>query len=308
MRYYVTEPTYTIAAFYRFMPLTQLDRLQKHIRHAATSLCIKGTIIFGPEGVNGTIAGPKQSIVTFKQLLASKLETDQIEYKYSASSHNPFLRLKIKLKREIVTIGIDTVDPQCIVGEYVKPNEWNQLITSPDVLLIDTRNDYEYAIGTFKGAINPNTQTFREFPNYIKTNISDRKKDKLALFCTGGIRCEKATSYLKTLDFEQVYHLEGGILKYLEEIPESESLWQGECFVFDNRVAVNHRLEPGSYDQCYACRMPITQADKHHPHYLHGVSCPNCFHTKSHQDKQRYKQRQRQCELAKQRHEQHLGS
>lgn len=209
--------------------------------------------------------------------------------------------------KPIVTMGIEDIDPNHIVGTYVKPKDWNALITDPDVLLVDTRNDYEVAIGAFKGAINPETETFREFPDYVKENFDPAKHKKVAMYCTGGIRCEKSTAYLKQQGFDEVYHLEGGILKYLEEVPEKETQWEGECFVFDNRVSVDHNLDKGQYDQCYGCRMPITEQDKLHAHYQQGISCHHCFDKTDDEQKARYIERQHQIELAKERGEEHIG-
>lgn len=205
-------------------------------------------------------------------------------------------------------MGIEGIDPKQVVGTYVKPQDWNALISDPDVVLVDTRNDYEYQIGTFEGAVNPNTETFREFPQYVKENMDPTKQKKVAMFCTGGIRCEKSTAYMKEQGFDEVYHLEGGILKYLEEVPKEETMWEGECFVFDNRVAVNHDLEKGQYDQCHACRYPITEEEKLSADYLQGVSCPHCIDNYSDEQRERFKQRELQMQLAKQRGEAHLGS
>ena len=219
----------------------------------------------------------------------------------------PFHRAKVKLKKEIVTLGVEGLDPRKVCGTYVKPKDWNRLISDPDVLLIDTRNDYEIAIGTFKNAVNPNTETFREFPEYVARKLDKSRHKKVAMFCTGGIRCEKSTAYLKEEGFDEVYHLEGGILKYLEEVPEAESLWQGECFVFDSRVAVNHDLQKGRYDQCFACRMPILEEDKLNPKYQKGVSCPHCFHKNSDHQRRRFTEREKQSRLALNRGEAHIG-
>jgi len=220
----------------------------------------------------------------------------------------PFYRSKVKLKKEIVTMGIEGIDPKKSVGTYVKPQDWNALISDPEVLLIDTRNDYEVQIGAFKGAINPDTETFREFPDYVKTQLDPNKHKKVAMYCTGGIRCEKSTAFLKEQGFDEVYHLQGGVLKYLEEIPVEKSLWEGECFVFDNRVAVNHAMEKGQYDQCYACRYPITEADKKSEQYQAGVSCPHCFDKVTTKQLQRFQEREKQVNIAKQRGEAHIGS
>ncbi|MDD5273174.1 MAG: rhodanese-related sulfurtransferase, partial [Methylovulum sp.] len=220
----------------------------------------------------------------------------------------PFNRPKVKLKKEIVTLGIEGIDPQRVVGTYVNPKDWNQLIQDPNVILIDTRNDYEYQVGTFKNAINPKTDSFRQFPEFVKTQLDPNTHKKVAMFCTGGIRCEKSTAYLKEQGFSEVYHLKGGILKYLEDVPEQDTLWQGECFVFDERVTVNHQLEKGGYDQCNACRLPITEADKASVHYQQGVSCPHCYDKASNEQKARFAEREKQMALARQRGEAHIGA
>jgi UPF0176 protein len=219
----------------------------------------------------------------------------------------PFYRTRVKLKREIVTMGIEDIDP-ANAGNYVKPADWNALINDPEVTLIDTRNDYETAIGSFTNAILPKTKTFREFPAYVKQNLDPQKHRKVAMFCTGGIRCEKSTAYLRQQGFDEVYHLAGGILRYLEQVPEAESMWKGECFVFDNRVSVNHALEKGSYDQCHACRLPITDADKASEKYQSGVSCPACYDTRSSAERGRFREREKQVQLAKSRGELHIGA
>ncbi|MGL5048966.1 MAG: rhodanese-related sulfurtransferase, partial [Shewanella sp.] len=231
-----------------------------------------------------------------------------IVHKLSFDDEMPFYRTKVKLKNEIVTMGIEGIDPLKVVGTYVKPQDWNALIADPEVILVDTRNDYEVQIGTFKNAVNPVTDTFREFPEYVKQNLDPAKHKKVAMFCTGGIRCEKSTAYLKEQGFDEVYHLEGGILKYLEEVKAEDSLWEGECFVFDNRVTVNHDLKKGQYDQCNACRMPITEAEKQHPAYVQGVSCPHCVDNISDEQRKRFVERERQVNLAKARNEAHIGS
>jgi len=220
----------------------------------------------------------------------------------------PFYRTRVKLKKEIVTMGVEGIDPNHVVGTYVEPKDWNALISDPDVTLIDTRNDYETKIGTFKNALDPHTDSFRQFPDYVKKELDPKTNKKVAMFCTGGIRCEKSTAYLKELGYEEVFHLQGGILKYLEEVPEEESLWQGECFVFDNRVSVNHQLEKGKYDMCHGCRLPISDEDKKSPHYQQGVCCANCYDTISEQQKQRFIEREKQMKLAKDRGESHIGS
>jgi UPF0176 protein len=268
---------------------------------------VKGTILLALEGLNGTISGSKKSIDGVIQFLHNDGRFDNLEIKFSHSETTPFKRLKVKLKKEIVTLGVEHIDPLSSVGTYVSPQDWNDLISDPDVVLIDTRNNYEYEIGSFKGAINPNTETFREFPTYTKDNLEQYRGKKVAMFCTGGIRCEKSTAYLKSQGFDTVYHLHGGILKYLEETDEDQSLWEGECFVFDDRVAVKHNLEQGQYDQCHACRYPITSEDKEHPHYEKGVSCPRCYGSKNKDQINRYRERERQVQLAKARGEEHIG-
>jgi UPF0176 protein len=231
----------------------------------------------------------------------------ELECKESITSVIPFNRTKVKLKKEIVTMGIEGIDPKQVVGTYVNAQDWNSLIDDPEVLVIDTRNDYEFQVGTFKNAINPNTQSFREFPQYVKENLDSDKHKKVAMFCTGGIRCEKSTAFLKQQGFDEVYHLKGGILKYLEEMPIESTLWEGECFVFDERVTVNHHLEKGSYDQCNACRLPITEVDKISDKYQQGVSCPHCFDKVTLEQRARFSEREKQMALAKKRGESHLG-
>jgi UPF0176 protein len=219
----------------------------------------------------------------------------------------PFYRTRVKLKREIVTMGVEDIDP-AKAGAYVRPADWNELINDPDVTLIDTRNDYESAIGSFANAIHPKTKSFRDFPAYVKQNLDPQKHRKVAMFCTGGIRCEKSTAYLRQQGFDEVYHLKGGILNYLEQVPATESMWNGECFVFDNRVSVNHALEKGSYDQCHACRLPITETDKTSQKYAPGVSCPACYDSKSSSERGRFREREKQVQLAKARGELHIGA
>ena len=231
-----------------------------------------------------------------------------LEHKESVDENMPFYRMKVKLKKEIVTMGVPGIDPNEGVGTYVSPGDWNELLSDPDVLLIDTRNDYEYGIGSFRGAIDPRTTTFREFPEFVRTHLDPRKQKKVAMFCTGGIRCEKASAFMLKEGFEEVYHLQGGILKYLEEVPEQESIWEGECFVFDNRVAVNHRLEKGRYDQCYGCRHPITEEDKLSDKYQKGVCCPRCYDLLTPDQMARFRERQKQVELARARGEAHVGA
>ena len=296
-----------VCALYKFAVLNDFKELRQPLLALMEAHQVRGTLLLAREGINGTVAGPRLGIDALKKLLAEDERFDGIDYKESLVDIQPFKRTKVKLKKEIVTLGVDGIDPRRIVGTYVKPADWNALISDPDVVLVDTRNQYEVEIGTFRNALNPATDTFREFPDYVRNNLDPARHKKVAMFCTGGIRCEKSTAYLKEQGFEEVYHLEGGILKYLEEVPEEQSLWQGECFVFDDRVTVNHRLERGEYDQCHACRRPITEADKQRPEYQRGVSCHQCLHTLSEEQKARFAERERQIRLSEQRGEPHVG-
>lgn len=297
-----------ICALYKFVRLDGFAAIQAPLLSKMKALEIKGTLLLADEGINGTIAGSNEAIETLISYLNEDPRLTDIVTKESYAEISPFHRTKVKLKKEIVTMGVQGVDPLKVVGTYVKPENWNALISDPEVILIDTRNDYEFQVGTFKDAVNPNTESFREFPDYVKENLDKNKHQKVAMFCTGGIRCEKSTAYLKEQGFDEVYHLEGGILKYLEKVDSNESLWQGECFVFDERVTVNHELEPGSYQQCHACRLPITDDDMQDKKYQAGVSCPYCFDKVSDKAKQRFAEREKQMQLAKKRGESHLGS
>ena len=298
---------HAICALYKFTRLDDFEDIHKPLRSFLDSLSVKGTLLLAREGINGTISGSKESLENVLDYLQADERFHGLEYKLSYSKKIPFRRLKVKLKKEIVTMGLTEIDPTHSVGTYVKPKDWNNLINDPDVVLIDTRNNYEYEIGSFQGAINPNTETFREFPSFTKNTLEKYRNKKIAMFCTGGIRCEKSTAYLKSKGYENVFHLQGGILKYLEEVKEEESLWEGECFVFDDRVAVKHNLEQGQYDQCHACRFPITEEDTKHPHYEKGASCPRCFGTKNLDQLRRYREREKQVQLAKKRGEEHIG-
>jgi UPF0176 protein len=297
-----------VCALYKFVSLPDYQQLRQPLFDVMEKNDVKGTLLLAREGINGTVAGSRGGIDALLKWLKSDPHLAELDYKESYTDVPPFNRTKVKLKKEIVTMGVEGIDPKRVVGTYVSPKDWNKLISNPEVLLIDTRNDYEYQVGTFKNAINPNTESFREFPQYIKDHLNPEKHKKVAMFCTGGIRCEKSTAYLKEQGFDEVYHLKGGILKYLEDVPEQETLWQGECFVFDERVTVNHHLEKGQYDQCHACRMPITESDKASPEYEIGVSCPHCYDKKSPEQKQRFAEREKQIELAKLRGEKHIGS
>jgi UPF0176 protein len=297
-----------VAAMYKFVALPDYSALREPLLNFCLQNQLKGTLLLAHEGINGTVAGSSEAVNALIDYLRQDPRFADIEYKESFEDQQAFYRMKVKLKKEIVTMGIETIDPNKDVGTYVDAKEWNDLITDPDVVLIDTRNYYEYAIGTFKNAINPNTNTFREFPQYVSTQLNPNTHKKVAMFCTGGIRCEKSTAYLKQQGFSDVFHLKGGILKYLEEVPESDSLWEGECFVFDNRVAVNHRLEKGQYDQCHGCRHPITEADKLSERYLAGVACPRCYEQQTPDQRERFAERQKQMQLAKARNQVHVGA
>ncbi|WNO61108.1 rhodanese-related sulfurtransferase [Rheinheimera sp. MMS21-TC3] len=297
---------YIVAALYKFVRLPDYVELRETIYQLMVQHNVKGTLLLAEEGINGTICGKRADIDAIKTWFANQERFVNLSYKESTAQEPAFYRTKVKLKKEIVTMGVEGINPAHIVGTYVKGEEWNQLISDPDTILIDTRNDYEVSIGTFKNAVNPNTTTFREFPKWAEENLDKTKHKKVAMFCTGGIRCEKSTAFLKEQGFDDVYHLEGGILKYLEEMPEEQSLWQGECFVFDQRVAVKHGLEQGSYDQCYACRMPLSKDEMASEHYVKGLSCPHCHDKTTEEQKASFAERQRQVELAKQRGEKHI--
>ena len=302
---------YLTTAMYHFVSLPHFKTLREPLLNFCVSQNIKGTLLLADEGINGTVAGSENSILE----LLDYLKTDplfeghfkNLSHKESWSDKHPFYRMKVKLKKEIVTLGVPGVSPTKVVGQYVKPQDWNSIISDPEVILIDTRNDYEYAIGSFKNAVNPKTNTFREFPEYVKTHFDPKKHKKVAMFCTGGIRCEKASSFMMSEGFDEVYHLEGGILKYLEEVKPEESLWQGECFVFDQRVAIKHGLEVGDYDQCYACRYPLSQDDMKSEQYTPGISCPHCYNHHTPEKLQALTERQKQVILAKERGIDHIG-
>ena len=299
--------TTVVAALYKFVRLPDFETLRSPLHKVMTDHEVRGTVLLAAEGVNGTIAGTREGVDAVLDFLRADSRINTLTAKESYTQENPFYRSKVKLKKEIVTMGVEDIDPNDIVGTYVKPEDWNALIADPDVLLVDTRNDYEVQIGSFKNALNPKTESFREFPEFAKQNLDPSKHKKVAMFCTGGIRCEKSTAFMKQQGFKEVYHLEGGILKYLEEVPQEKSLWEGECFVFDNRVTVNHQLEKGSYDQCHACRMPITELDMASEQYQRGISCPHCYDEHNEEQRSRYAERERQVQLAKARGEPHIG-
>lgn len=303
----MSDSKIVVTALYHFVTLDDYQALRQPLLEVMQKNGVKGTLLLASEGINGTIAGEQQGMDKVLSWLRKDDRLKDFGSKNSYTDENPFYRTKVKLKKEIVTMGVQGIDPKLKVGRYVKPQDWNELISDPDTVLIDTRNDYEYQIGSFKNAVNPNTDAFREFPEYVKQNLNPAKNKKIAMFCTGGIRCEKSTAYLIEQGFEEVYHLQGGVLQYLEDVDKDDSLWEGECFVFDNRVAVNHDLEKGSYDQCYACRYPITEEDKKSEHYIKGVSCHQCYDKVSEAQKKRFAQRQKQILLAKERGEEHIG-
>lgn len=298
---------FTVAALYKFTTFPEPDTLKGPLAKVACSHGVKGTLLLAREGINGTFAGSREGIDAVLAHIRTLPGCAALEWKESTASEMPFQRMKVRLKREIVTMGQPGVDPTAAVGAYVDPADWNALIGSGDVALIDTRNDYEVEIGTFKGAVDPETRSFGEFPAWWARNHNRFAGKKVAMFCTGGIRCEKATNFLIGQGVENVFHLRGGILKYLEDVPEEQSLWQGECFVFDKRVSVGHGLTEGSYDLCYACRRPLRSEDRSDPAYEKGVSCPKCRGEVSDGDRERFRERQRQIDLAAHRGEPHIG-
>lgn len=318
---------FTVAALYCFVRLPDFEALQEPLIKLCDEQGIKGTLLLAAEGINGTVAGSQDAIAALVSWLEAEPSMQKpsrrfdgesavvensgwqnIELKYSTASRMPFNRMKVRLKKEIVTMGVEGIDPLQSVGTYVAPEDWNALIDDENTILIDTRNDYEYAIGTFKGAIDPDTKTFREFPQWVEDHRDELEGKKVAMFCTGGIRCEKATAFVKGLGFDDVYHLKGGILKYLEDVPEQESRWEGECFVFDERVSVGHGLVEGNVELCRACRNPVTPEGKLSEYYQEGISCAGCYPERSDADRARYAERQRQVQLAKQRGmKQHIG-
>ena len=297
-----------VAAIYKFVKLPDCAALRVPLQAQCDALGITGTLLLAEEGINGTIAGTRSGIDQILAYLRSDPRLADLPHKESLAELPPFYRMKVKLKQEIVTMGVTGVDPAERAGHYVKPEDWNALISDPGVLLVDTRNDYEVEVGTFKGAIDPHITTFREFPDYVKNNFDPDKQPRVAMFCTGGIRCEKASAYMLQQGFPEVYHLQGGILKYLEKVPAGESLWQGECFVFDQRVAVGQGLAPGHYELCYGCSRPIRVEDKASPKYQAGVSCPHCYGSLTPEKRSAALERQKQVTLAAGRGEHHIGT
>ncbi|WP_299774462.1 rhodanese-related sulfurtransferase [uncultured Tateyamaria sp.] len=298
---------YIIAALYHFTRFDDPAAIKGPLAALCCGQYVKGTLLLAPEGINGTIAGPRAGIEAVLAHIRALPGCADLEWKESTSKTPPFGKMKVRLKREIVTMGQPDVDPAARVGHYVDPADWNDLIGREDVAVIDTRNDYEVAIGTFDGAVDPHTRSFGEFPAWWEENKYRFHNKKVAMFCTGGIRCEKSTNYLLGQGVEDVFHLKGGILKYLEEVPAQDSTWQGECFVFDGRVSVGHGLEVGPHQLCHACRRPILPADQARPEYEAGVSCHHCVDETSDEDKARFRERQKQIELARIRGEDHLS-
>jgi UPF0176 protein len=285
---------WTIATFYKFVRLEDPFQLRSQVLQWCEQLDLRGTILLANEGLNATVSGSKPSVDNLLDLLRNHPEIGSFPYQLSSAMAVPFERMKVKVKREIVTLGMPEVNPNDQVGTYVDPEDWNRVISDPEVVLVDTRNDFEVELGTFQGAVNPHTQSFRELPDYVEKSLDPEQTKKVAMFCTGGIRCEKATAYMLRQGFEQVYHLRGGILNYLKTVPQQESLWQGECFVFDERVAVNHNLERGDYDLCLGCGHPVAPDDKQSTQYEEGISCPHCYGDLTLEKRSRLEERRRQ--------------
>lgn len=306
---------YVTAALYLFTDLPDHALLRDGLVEVCERNGVRGTLLLAREGINGTIASPEEGPGAGVHAVLEHLRSDprlaRLQCKFSYSDRPPFHRMKVRLKKEIVTLRVPGLDPNRTVGTYVKPADWNALISDPSVLLIDTRNDYEVAIGTFMGAVNPGIRTFTELPEWLDQQPQLQgdagRKTRVAMFCTGGIRCEKSTALMKMRGFEEVYHLEGGILKYLEEIPSQESRWEGECFVFDERVSVGHGLIQGPHELCRSCRWPLTPEDRASPLFTRGVSCPQCHDKRTSQEKAQLAERQRQVELAEARGQVHVG-
>ncbi len=297
----------TVAALYHFTPFPDPQALKGPLASVACAHGVRGTLLLAREGINGTIAGTRAGIDAVLAHIRALPGCADLIWKESTAETMPFGRMKVRLKREIVTMGQPDVDPTAAVGRYVAPADWNALISAPDVAVIDTRNDYEVQIGTFAGAVDPETRSFRDFPAWWRENAHRFHNKRIAMFCTGGIRCEKSTNFLLGEGVEDVFHLQGGILKYLEDIPEAESLWQGECFVFDKRVSLGHGLRQGHYDLCHACRRPLAAEDRARPEYEPGVACHRCAGEYSDADRARFRERQHQTELAAARGEEHFG-
>ncbi|MFC1689875.1 rhodanese-related sulfurtransferase [Pseudomonadota bacterium] len=296
-----------VAAFYKFVPMPDFQTVRESLQRRCEDLGLLGSILLAEEGINGTISGHEASVRRLFEELKEDSRFRDLHYKESWADEQPFHRMKVRLKKEIVSLGVEGVDPNRAVGKYVAPGDWNDLISGKDVRVIDTRNHYEYNLGSFKGAEDPETTSFRDFPDWVASHLDPAQDEQVAMFCTGGIRCEKATSYLLGLGFKNVYHLDGGILNYLETVPKDESLWEGDCFVFDNRVTVDHDLREGDFEVCPACRMPLTEEDRESPLFELHVSCPKCHHRLNDKKREGLLERARQIELARARGERHIG-
>ncbi len=305
-----TLDKYIISTFYKFLVLENYKELKIEFDKSLSKTNVKGTILLANEGVNGTVAGSESDLKKFFLYIDKFSQFKDITPKFSSSNKNPFLRMKVRLKKEIVTIGMPEVSPSNLVGKYLNVEEWNEFLNESNSMIIDTRNNYEVSIGTFKNSINPKLKSFRDFPKWVQKNLIDKKVSKesqIGMFCTGGIRCEKSTSYLKQLGFENVFHLDGGILKYLENVKSDENEWKGECFVFDYRVSLNNSLQRGEYEMCYACRMPLSKENKKNKHYLKGQSCEYCYDQTTIKQKKRFNEREKQIKLSKVKNFKHLG-
>ena len=305
-------PRFLTAALYQFVDLPDCAALREPLQALCDTEGVRGMLLLAPEGINGTIAGEPGAVHTVLAWLRSDARFAALQHKEAPTEHLPFYRMRVRLKREIVTLGVPGLNPARNAGTYVKPQDLNALIDDPDVVVVDTRNDYEVGIGTFERAINPHTKSFSEFPAWVAAQSQPggvlASKPRVAMFCTGGIRCEKSTAFLKSQGFDEVFHLEGGILKYLETVPQDNSRWQGDCFVFDERVSVGHGLAPGHHQLCRSCRMPLGEAERASPHYVRGVSCPYCHGTRTPEQERALAERQRQMDLATQRGQAHLGA
>jgi UPF0176 protein len=300
--------SFLVAAFYKFVSLPDYQDIRMPLQQRCEDMGLMGSILLAEEGINGTVSGPEKSVRRLFERLREDERLADLPYKESWATEQPFYRMKVRLKKEIVSLGVDGVDPNSKVGTYVPPAQWNELISRNDVRLVDTRNHYEYHLGTFKGAEDPNTGTFREFPQWVSENLDPERDQNVAMFCTGGIRCEKATSHLLDLGFKNVYHLDGGILNYLDTIDSDDSLWDGDCFVFDNRVTVDHDLAEGDFEICPACRMPLSENDRESPMFELHVSCPRCYDRLTDKKREGLLERARQIKLARDRGEVHIGS
>ncbi len=313
-------PQYLTAALYKFVDLPDFEAFKPPLQHVCDAHGVKGTLLLASEGINGTVAGLPAGVQAVLAHLRADARLADLIHKESWASELPFLRMKVRVKKEIVTLGVSGVSPILMAGTYVAPEHWNTLISDPDVIVVDTRNDYEVEIGTFDGAVNPNLKTFADLPAWVAAQeqpggllqpdqqAAKGKKPRIAMFCTGGIRCEKSTALMRMHGYDEVFHLEGGILKYLETVTPEESLWQGECFVFDERVSVGHGLHPGTLELCRSCRYPVGDVERASPFYEKGISCPKCFDAKTPEQKKGFAERHRQVELARQRGTAHVGA